>query len=63
MSFDRLPETVQTLYAELLEQSIHADAAEAAIGVPPGSFVRKRVNGSWRGSVKSIPAEFFRSGA
>ncbi len=45
MPFDRLPETVQTLYAELLEQSIHADATEAAIGVPPGSFVRKKVKG------------------
>ncbi len=43
MPFDRLPETVQTLYAELLEQSIHADAAAAAIGVPAGSFVRKKV--------------------
>ncbi len=45
MPFDRLPDTVQTLYAELLEQSIHADAAEAAIGAPPGSFVRKKVKG------------------
>ncbi len=45
MPFDRLPETVQTLYAEFLEQSIQADAAEAAIGVPPGSFVRKKVKG------------------
>ncbi len=45
MPFDRLPETVQTLYAELLEQSVHADATEAAIGVPAGSFVRKKVKG------------------
>ena len=45
MPFDRLPESVQTLYAELLEQSIHADAAEAAIGAPSGSFVRKKVKG------------------
>ncbi len=34
MPFDRLPGSVHTLYAELLEQSIHADAAEAAIGAP-----------------------------
>ncbi len=45
MPFDRLPDTVQTLYAELLEQSIHADAAEAAIGAPPGTFVRKKIKG------------------
>ncbi len=45
MPFDRLSDTVQTLYAELLEQSIHADAADAAIGVPPGTFVRKKIKG------------------
>ncbi len=45
MPFDRLPDTVQTLYAELLEQSIHADAADAAIGAPRGTFVRKKIKG------------------
>ncbi|MEM7583995.1 MAG: GSU2403 family nucleotidyltransferase fold protein [Acidobacteriota bacterium] len=45
MPFDRLPETTQTLYAELLEQSIHAAAAQAAIAAPSGSFVRKHIKG------------------
>jgi len=44
--YHRLPETVQTLYAELLEQATHAEAEAAAAGVPPGSFVAKRIKGA-----------------
>lgn len=44
MSFQRLPETVHTLYAELLDQVIEAEAEAAALGLPPaGSFVSKEV--------------------
>lgn len=45
MPYDRLPETTQTLYAELLEQSILAAAEEAAVGAAPGTFVSKQVKG------------------
>ncbi len=45
MPYDRLPETTQTLYAELLDLSIHASAEEAAIGVTPGTFVSKVIKG------------------
>jgi hypothetical protein len=45
MPFQRLPESVQTLYAELLEQTIHAEAEAAAIGVRQGTFVSKAVKG------------------
>jgi hypothetical protein len=49
VAFQRLPESVLTLYAELLEQSIHAEAEAAALGIPaggpPGSFIRKEVKG------------------
>jgi hypothetical protein len=44
MPFERLPETTQTLYAELLEQVIHAEA-EAAAGVRQGVFVSKSIKG------------------
>lgn len=46
MSFQRLPESVQTLYAELLEQTIHAEAEAVAAGVRQGTFVSKVVKGS-----------------
>jgi len=45
MSFQRLSESVQTLYAELLEQVIHAEAEAAAVGVRQGTFVSKTVKG------------------
>jgi hypothetical protein len=44
MSFVRLPEAVQTLYAELLDQLRAADA-EAAVAVGRGSFVSKQIRG------------------
>lgn len=45
MPFQRLPESVQTLYAELLEQTIHAEAEVAVLGLPQGSFVSKAIKG------------------
>lgn len=45
MPFQRLPESVQTLYAELLEQTIHAEAEAAVLGLPQGSFVSKVIKG------------------
>lgn len=44
MAFMRLPESVQTLYAELLDQLRVADA-EAAIGGTAGTFVSKKIRG------------------
>jgi hypothetical protein len=44
-TFQRFPESTQTLYAELFEQVIHAEAEAAALGVPHGSFVAKTVKG------------------
>lgn len=45
MAYETLPGSVQNLYAELLEQSIQADAQEAAFGAPGGSFVQKTIKG------------------
>ena len=45
MPFQRLPESIQTLYAELLEQTIHAEAEAALLGAPQGSFVSKTIKG------------------
>lgn len=45
MPIERLPATVSTLYAELLELGTHAEAERLAAGVPPGSFVSKEVKG------------------
>lgn len=45
MAFERLPETTQTLYAELLEQVIHAEAEAAVLGAPHGTFVSKVIKG------------------
>lgn len=43
----RLPETVHTLYAELLDRVVAAEAEAVARGLPPpGSFVSKRVKGN-----------------
>ena len=44
MPFDRLPETVQTLYAELLDQ-LRVAEGEAAIGALRGTFVAKQIRG------------------
>ncbi|HEX2164657.1 MAG TPA: GSU2403 family nucleotidyltransferase fold protein [Thermoanaerobaculia bacterium] len=45
MTIDRLPEALQTLYAELLDQAVQAEAEEAALRLPPpGTFVRKKVH-------------------
>jgi hypothetical protein len=46
MPFQRLSESVQTLYAELLEQTIHAEAEAAVLGAPQGSFVSKSIKGA-----------------
>jgi hypothetical protein len=43
--FHRLPESVQTLYAELLEQTIQAEAEVALLKAPQGTFVSKTVKG------------------
>ncbi|HSU81106.1 MAG TPA: hypothetical protein VLR69_01750, partial [Thermoanaerobaculia bacterium] len=45
VAFQRLPESVQTLYAELLDQVIQAEAEAAALAAPQGSFVSKSVKG------------------
>lgn len=45
MAFQRLPGSVQTLYAELLDQVVLAQAEEAALEAPHGSFVVKTVKG------------------
>lgn len=44
MPFERLPETTQTLYAELFDQVIHGEA-EAVIGASRGTFVSKQIKG------------------
>src|SRR5947209_707323 len=43
MPFQRLPETVQTLYAELLDQAIQAEAA--LLKALHGTFVSKAIKG------------------
>lgn len=44
MAFERLPEATQTLYVELLDQAIQAEAEEVAQRLPPrGSFVSKTI--------------------
>lgn len=46
MPAERLPESVHTLYAELLDQAVEADAEAAARELPPaGTFVSKQVKG------------------
>lgn len=46
MPFERIPESVHTLYAELLDQSIQAAASSVTLGLPArGSFVSKEVRG------------------
>lgn len=45
MSFQRLPETLHTLYAELLDQAIRSDAERSLVDVPLGTFVSKTVRG------------------
>ncbi|HEX4498798.1 MAG TPA: GSU2403 family nucleotidyltransferase fold protein [Thermoanaerobaculia bacterium] len=45
MAFDRLPESVQSLYAELLDQAIQGEAEAAMSAAPQGSFVSKNIKG------------------
>ncbi len=45
MAFERLPESVQTLYAELLDQAIQGEAEAAVTSAPQGSFVSKAIKG------------------
>ncbi|HEX4952927.1 MAG TPA: GSU2403 family nucleotidyltransferase fold protein [Thermoanaerobaculia bacterium] len=45
MPIQRLPDTVQTLYAELLDQTFQAEAERLARGLPPGTFVSKEIKG------------------
>jgi len=45
MSYQHLPETHLTLYAELLDQAIQNSASEAVNGVLHGSFVSKEIKG------------------
>lgn len=45
MPFQRLPETVQTLYSELLDQTIQAEAEAALLKAPQGTFVSKTIKG------------------
>lgn len=46
MPLDRLPESLHTLYAELLDQALQAAAEAAAAGLPPaGAFVSKSIRG------------------
>ena len=45
MAFQRLPESVQTLYAELFELTVHAAAEATAQGALPGTFVSKSIKG------------------
>ncbi|MCB1033853.1 MAG: hypothetical protein KDD47_08485 [Acidobacteria bacterium] len=47
MAIEYLPESVQTLYSELLDQTIQTEAEAVANRLPaPGSFVSKEVRGS-----------------
>jgi len=46
MTYQRLPESQLTLYAELLDQSIQLTASEAVNGVLRGSFTSKKIKGN-----------------
>ena len=46
MSYQRLPESQLTLYAELLDQSIQLAASEAVNGALTGSFISKEIKGN-----------------
>jgi len=71
MPIERLPETVQTLYAELLDQSIRAQAELSQQQLPAqGSFVSKLVKGGVAatplpmiGYVSEVPAHALVLGA
>jgi hypothetical protein len=45
VAFGRLPESVQTLYAELLDQTIQGEAEVAMTEAPQGTFVSKSIKG------------------
>ncbi|MEA2465856.1 MAG: hypothetical protein QOJ98_3603, partial [Acidobacteriota bacterium] len=51
MSFERLPESVQTLYAELLDQARGDDVASGS-----GSFVSKEIRGARYWYVQKLEA-------
>ena len=46
MAFERLPDAVLTLYAELLDQCVAGEAERRASGMQPGSFVSKTIRGA-----------------
>ena len=46
MPAQRLPDTVQTLYAELLDLTQRAEAERAAHDLPPGTLVSKTIKGT-----------------
>lgn len=46
MSFERLPDAVQTLYAELLDQCVAAEGEVRAGAMQRGSFVSKTIGGA-----------------
>ena len=56
MTFQRLPETLHTVYAELLDQTIQAEAGASLVGLPPETFVAKTVSGRRYWYVKRIEA-------
>jgi hypothetical protein len=45
VAFERISESVQTLYAELLDQTIQGEAEAAMTAAPQGSFVSKVIKG------------------
>lgn len=45
MNATRLPETVNTLYAELLDQALAHERSQVAAGSVPGGLVEKTING------------------
>ena len=57
MTHQRLPETLYTVYAELLDQAIRADATASLHGLPPGTFVSKTV-GNRKDSRSGCDTEF-----
>lgn len=46
MSYNALPESTRAVYAELLEQTIHAEAAAVTAGDPGGTFASKQIRGA-----------------
>ncbi len=46
MPTQRLPESVQVLYSELLDHALQAEAERVAAELPPGTFVSKEIKGA-----------------